>query len=146
MRQYYSDGLSYKYIKNLKITKDQLFSLCQDPSTRLVPPTNRAHISIDRCMEPNVKANWMDRWYMVFVEDPHGNRDIPFYYLRKLYVEFISGKHVNYFYILEFQGVGHWMPQDREGDRTNPNSVPHPPCTQKTPQVYPPVSPVIDDT
>ena len=32
-RQYYSDGLSYKDIKALKITKDQLFSLFRDPST-----------------------------------------------------------------------------------------------------------------
>ena len=40
MRQYYFDGLSYKDIKNLKITKDQLFSLFRDPSTELVPPTS----------------------------------------------------------------------------------------------------------
>ena len=53
----YFDGLSYKDIKNLKITKDQLFSLFQDPSTGLVPPINRAHISIDWCVEPNIKAN-----------------------------------------------------------------------------------------
>ena len=32
-RQYYSDGLSYKDIKDLKITKDQLFSLFWDTST-----------------------------------------------------------------------------------------------------------------
>ena len=32
-RQYYSDGLSYKDIKDLKITKDQLFSLLWDPRT-----------------------------------------------------------------------------------------------------------------
>ena len=88
-RQYYYDGLSYKDIKDLKITKDQLFSLFRDPRTRLVPPTSRAHISIDWCLEPNIKANWMDRWDMVFDEDPHGNRDIPFYFLRKLYEEFI---------------------------------------------------------
>ena len=46
-RQYNSNGLSYKYIKNLKIRKDQLFSLLWDPGTRLVPPTSRAHIFID---------------------------------------------------------------------------------------------------
>ena len=51
-RQYYFDGLSYKDIKALKITKDQLFSLFQDPSTGLVPPTSRAHIFIDWCVEP----------------------------------------------------------------------------------------------
>ena len=102
MRKYYSDCLSYKYIKNLKITKDQLVSLFRDPSIGLVPPTSRAHISIDWCVEPNVKANWMDFWYMVFYQDPHRNRDIPFYFLRKLYAEFILGKHVNYFDILDF--------------------------------------------
>ena len=58
---------------------------------------------------------------MVFDEDPHENRDIPFYFLRKLYAEFILGKHVNYFDILMFQGVGHGMPQDREGDMIDPN-------------------------
>ena len=145
-RQYYSDGLSYKDIKDLKITKDQLFSLFQDPRTVLVPPTSRAHISIDWCIEPNIKANWMDRWYMVFDEDPHGNRDIPFYFLRKLYAEFILGKHVNYFDILGFKGVGHVMPQDREGARTDPNRVPCPPCTPKPPRLYPPAGPVIEDT
>ena len=84
-RQYYFNGLSYKDIKALKITKHQLFSLLWDPRTGLVPPTSRPHISIDWCIEPNIKANWIDRWYMVFDEDPHGNRDIPFYFLRKLY-------------------------------------------------------------
>ena len=112
MRQYYSDGLSYKDIKNLKITKEKLISLFWNPSTVLLSPTSRAHISINWCMEPNVKANWMDCWYMVFDEDPHGKKDIPFYFPRKLYEKFILGKHVNYFYILEFQGVGHGIPQD----------------------------------
>ena len=60
---------------------------------------------------------------MVFDEDPHGNRDIPFYFLRKLYLEFILGKHVNYFDILEFQGVGHGMPQYRKGARIGTNCV-----------------------
>ena len=62
----------------------------------------------------------MDHWYMVFDEDPHGNREIPFYFLRKLYAEFILGKHVNYLYILGFEGVGHGIPQDREGARMDP--------------------------
>ena len=61
MRQYYSYGLIYKDIKKLNITKDQLFSLFQDLSNGLVPPTSRAHISIDWSVEPNVKANWIDR-------------------------------------------------------------------------------------
>ena len=88
----------------------------------------------------------MDRWYLVFDEDPHGNRDIPFYFLRKLYAEFILGKHVNYFDLLGNQGVGHGMPQDREGSRIDPNHVPHPPRTPKPPRLYPPVGPVIENT
>ena len=72
----------------------------------------------------------MDRCYMVFDEDPHGNRDIPFYFLRNLYAKFILGKHVNYFDLLGNQGVGHGMPQDREGARMDPNCVPCPPRTQ----------------
>ena len=39
-RQLYSNGLSYKDIRNLKIMKYQLFSLFQDPRTRDVPPTS----------------------------------------------------------------------------------------------------------
>ena len=82
---------------------------------------------------------------MVFDEYPHGNRDIPFYFLRKLYAEFILGKHVKYFDILEFQGVGHGMIQDGEGKRTNPNHVPRPPRTPKPPWLYLPTGHVIDD-
>ena len=83
---------------------------------------------------------------MVFDEYPHGNRDILLYFLRKLYAEFILGKHVNYFDILDFQGVGHEMPQDRQGSRTDPNRVPQPPRRPKPPWVYPPAGPMIDDT
>ena len=38
------------------------------------------------------------------------------------------------------------MPQDREGARTNPNYVPHPPHTPKPPRVFPPAGPVIEYT
>ena len=63
-----------------------------------------------------------------------------------MYAEFILGKHVNYFDILEFQGVVHGIPQDREGARTDPNHVPRPPHTPKLPWVYSPSGPMIDDT
>ena len=83
-RQYYSTVLSYKDVKKLKITKYHLFSLFWDPCTRLVPPTSRPHISINWCIEPNIKSNLMDHQYMVLDEDRHGNRYIPFYFLKKL--------------------------------------------------------------
>ena len=60
---------------------------------------------------------------MVFDEDPHGNRDIAFYFLKKLYAEFILGKHVNYFDLLELHGVGHGITQYRQGMRNDPNRV-----------------------
>ena len=91
-------------------------------------------------------SSWKDLWYIVFGEDPHGNRDIPFYFFKKLYAEFILGKHVNYFDILGFQGVIHGMPQDREGAKTDPDCVPRPPCTPKSPWIYPPADPMIEDT
>ena len=53
---------------------------------------------------------------------------------------------MNYFDILEFQGVGHGMPLDREGAKTDPNRVPRPPCTPKPPWVYPTAGLMIDDT
>ena len=38
------------------------------------------------------------------------------------------------------------MPQDRLGARTDPNRVPHPPHTPKPPWLYPPASPMIENT
>ena len=69
----------------------------------------------------------MDQWYMVFDEDPHGNRDMTLYFLRKLYAEFILGKYVKYFDILEFHGIGWGKPHDREHARDDPQHVPMPP-------------------
>ena len=126
-RQFFANGISYKDVKNLKITKDMLFSLFGDPSNGMTPPVSKPHISICWCIEPRIKENWMDRWYMVFDEDPHGNRDIPLYFQRKLYAEFILGKQVNYFDILEFQGIGRGMPQNREHAMDDPNRVRPPP-------------------
>ena len=77
----------------------------------------------------------MDSWYMVFNEDAHGNKDIPFYFLRKFYAEFIFGKHVNYFDILEFQGVGHGIPHDMKG-RIMIQTVCDDLCAHQTPLLY----------
>ena len=129
-RRIYATGLSYKDVKKLEITKDLIYALFSEPNTILAPPTNRAHISIDWCVEPCIKENWMDYWYMVFDEDLHGSCHIPLYFLRKLYTEFILGKHVNYFDILEFHGVGGVMPQHREHAQVDPNWV----CQTARPQ------------
>lgn len=65
---------------------------------------------------------------MVFDEDPLGNRDMLLYFLKKLYAEFILGKHVNYFYIIEFQSIGWFISQDIENDREDFCHVFLPPC------------------
>jgi hypothetical protein len=48
----------------------------------------------------------MDRWFMGFDKTPCNNREVPLYFLRKLWEEFILGHHVNYFDIGDFQGLG----------------------------------------
>jgi hypothetical protein len=50
----------------------------------------------------NIQHKYMDQWYIVFYEDPHNNKGISLYFFKKLYVNFILGKRVNYFDILEF--------------------------------------------
>ena len=54
---------------------------------------------------------------MVFDIPPPNNREVPLYFLWKLYVEFVTGKHVNYFYMLGFQVVGRGMPQNQPNAR-----------------------------
>ena len=48
---------------------------------------------------------------MVFNIPPHNNREVPLYFLQNLYVEFVMGKHVNYFDVLGFEGVGKGSPK-----------------------------------
>ena len=50
---------------------------------------------------------------MVFVVPLHNNMEIPLYFLRKKYAEFVLVKYINYFDMLEFHVVGRRMPQNR---------------------------------
>lgn len=59
----------------------------------------------------------MDRWFMVFNKAPNNNMEVPLYFLRKLWEEFVLGLHVNYFDITEFQGAGLGSTQDWERAR-----------------------------
>ena len=108
----YADGLSYNARKKLKITKEHIFSLFRDPRMGEIPNANRPHISIKWCTYHPFVDNWMDRWYMVFDMPPHNNREIPLYFLRKMYADFVLGKHIKYFDILAFQGIGGGIPQN----------------------------------
>jgi hypothetical protein len=99
-RQQYADGLDYNAVKKLKISKEVIFALFRDPRTGEIPNASKPHISIEWCTFQPFVDNWMDRWYMVFDMPPHNNREIPLYFLRKMYAEFVLHKHVNYFDIL----------------------------------------------
>ena len=61
---------------------------------------------------PSKTIGWIGGTFFFYIP-PHNNREVPMYFLRKLYAEFVMGKHVNYFDMLGFQGVGRGMPQHR---------------------------------
>ena len=73
-QQEYVDGLSYNDVKNLKITKEHIYSLFRAHRTNVILETKRAHISIEWCISQPIRYHWMDRWYMVFKIPPHNNK------------------------------------------------------------------------
>ena len=84
---------------------------------------------------------------MIFDMPPHNNREIPLYFLRKMYAEFVLGKHVNYFDILAFQGIGGGIPQNRPNARLRDVDCPIPAPRRKLPGPdVPPVHHVIPQT
>ena len=106
MYGYYNTGLDKSQIKELGISKQQILSTFRDPRNGQELPLTRKHIYIGWCIHPQISQNWMDRWYMDFDKPPCNNREVPLYFMRKLWDEFILGNHVYYFDIGEFQGVG----------------------------------------
>jgi len=56
----------------------------------------------------------MDKWLMEFDKRPCNNREVPLYFLRKLWEEFILGHHVNYFEISDFHGIGIGFARDQK--------------------------------
>ena len=102
MYEYYSTGLDRNQFKDLGISKQQILSIFRDPRNGQELPVIKKHISIDWCIHSHISQKWIDRWYMVFDKPPCDNMDVPLYFLRKLWVDFILGKHFNYFDISEF--------------------------------------------
>ena len=82
-----------------------------------IPESTKPHILIEWCIFPPIRDHWMDRWYMVFDIPMHYNREVPLYFLQKLYAYFVMGKHVNYFDMLGFQGMGRRIPQNQPNAR-----------------------------
>ena len=84
-RKQYADGLSYNEVKTLKIMKQHIYTLFIFPRIDDIPEINGPHISMDWWTFPPIRDNWMDRWYMVFDIPPNNNREVPLYFLQKLY-------------------------------------------------------------
>jgi hypothetical protein len=102
MYEYYSTGLDINQVKELRNSKQQILSIFRDPRNGKELPLTKKRISIDWCIHPKISQNWMDRWHMVFYKTPCNNMEMPLYFMRKLWAEFILGKHVNYFDIGDF--------------------------------------------
>ena len=133
MREYYATGLSKDQIKDLNITKAQLYRKFTYPRTGQPPAITKRRVCMDWCHYEPWKQNWMKRWFMVFDKPPCNNREVPQYFLRKLWAEFELGLHVNYFDITEFQGVCLGSAQDRPAARRNPLRGPPPPRREPNP-------------
>ena len=81
----YVDGLSYNEIKKLKIIKEKIYTFFRMHGMDDIAESTRPHISIEWCIFPPIRDHWMDRWYICFYITPHNNREVPLYFLRKLY-------------------------------------------------------------
>lgn len=135
MFEYYKNNMDKNQVRDLNITKQELMSLFIDPRTGLQPPVTKKRIYMDWCTHQKLKDNWMDE------KPPCNNREVPLYFLTKLWAKFILGHHVNYFDIGEFQGVGHGFAQDIENYRCEPVLGIHPPRRRPNPpSQYPPIA------
>ena len=96
MHAMFDDGLDYDEVAALNISKDDLVSLFANPKIGLQVDHKKSKLSIKWYTNDTIRANFWDRWWMVFDIPPRGNLVIPFYFLRKLYVEFVLKLKVNY--------------------------------------------------
>ena len=105
MREFYSTRLSKEGVKDLNISKQELLLKFLNPRDNTMPPVTKRRICMDWCIYQPWRDHWMDHWFMVFDKAPNNNMEVPLYFLRKLWAEFVLGLHVNYFDITEFQGA-----------------------------------------
>ena len=113
MHAIFDDGLDYDEVVALNISKDDLVSLFANPKIGLPVNRKKPKLSIKWCTNDAICANFWDRWWMVFDIPPHRNLEVPFYFLKKLYAEFVLGLKVNYWSMKSNMGVGGGAPQDR---------------------------------
>ncbi|HEX4849251.1 MAG TPA: hypothetical protein VFV08_00525 [Puia sp.] len=105
-REYYVDKLSYEDVKKLQITKLDLCSIFTNPQTNQPPPITCKRFPIHWCNNQAIRDNFGQRWWMVFDHPPCNINEVPQYFLRKLYYDFVLNKVPNYFDMRDFQGRG----------------------------------------
>ena len=66
--QEYVDGMRYNEIKNLKITKNKIYSQFRLHGIDNILETTRTHIYIKWCVSKPIRDHLMDRWYMFFYD------------------------------------------------------------------------------
>ena len=74
----------------------------QPTHNRQSPDPHKRLLCIDSCTYDPFKQNLMSPCYMVFDKPTCNNREVPLYFHKKIYVESMSGLHMNYFDIGEF--------------------------------------------
>lgn len=119
-RNFYVDKLSHKEVKDENITKLQLCSLFTNPHTYQNIELNVKMFPIHWFHHQGIRKNLWNRWYIVFDHPSCNKCEVPQYFLRKLYYEFILKKIPNYFDMRDFQVRGGELAQDRPSAQQDP--------------------------
>ena len=106
MHEMFDDGLDYDEVAALNITKDDLASLFANPKIGIQVDRKNPKLSVKLHTNHAICTKFWDHWWMVFDMPPHRNLEVPFYFLRKLYVEFVLKFKVNYWSMKPNMGLG----------------------------------------
>ena len=85
----FDDGLDYDEVASLNITKDDIVNLFVDPKKGEIVECTKPKLSIKWCTNKAMRVKFWDHWWMVFDKPLHSNLEVSFYFIKKLYVEFV---------------------------------------------------------
>lgn len=92
----FDDVLAYDEVGALNISKDDIVNLFVNPNTSKKVDRTKPKLSIKWCTNEAMHVKFLDCWWMVFDKPLDNNLDVSFYFIRKLYAEFLLGLKVNY--------------------------------------------------
>ena len=76
MREHYGTGISKEDIKNMNITKSQLWSKFIYSRTGQPPNVRNRQVYMDWCNYQPWREKWRKRWFMVFDKPPCNNVEV----------------------------------------------------------------------